>query len=474
MYNVYKSITLGGNSMLKKVLSLILALTMLLSLVACTSAPAESTAPATTDGEAESAGEEAAEEKEPVHLIFNLGAPHDEDPAAQQAMEDVMAQDKYSHVTWESVPYDVSYNETMPITIAGGQQIDILDASSGINRSLWAEEGLFYPLDEIAAEMGFDFEEHYGDYIYSVNSGDEINVIPITATTWGIAYNKKIFDDAGIEYPSAFEPMTWDEYDELALALTSGEGGDKIYGTLEVNWEMYWMSEAIIGLGGADKFFTEDGLSNIEDPLIAESMEGRYNRMFVDESAPTYADIQTSNTQVQAFLNGNYGMLPAGDWVMNWSMDLEQYPRDWDIGICPLPNDDAENVKTWGDIRGMAVGATSVDPALAFEIMVEYQARIKEISDRPRIENTVEAENVFAQAIAFWEEDSGITEEEFLAVFANPDIEIVAEKVLGPGSIEYNKIMNEEVGLYYVQEQDLETTISNIKTRADEYLSTLQ
>ncbi len=471
MYNKH-TITLGGNLMLKKVLSLILALSMLLTLAACGSAPAEESTPADTTGDASTA--DTAEEKEPIHLIFNLGAPHDEDPAAQQALEDVMAQEKYSHVTWESIPYDVTYTETMPISIAGGQQIDILDASSGINRSLWAEEGLFYPLDEIAAEQGFDFYEHYGDYIENVNPGDEINVIPITATTWGIAYNKQIFDNANIEYPSAFEPMTWEEYNELALALTSGEGGDKIYGALEVNWEMYWMSEAIITLGGADKFFTEDGLSNIEDPAIRASMEGKYNRMHVDQSIPTYSDIQTSNTQVQAFLNGNYGMLPAGDWVMNWSMDLEQYPRDWDIGICPLPNNDPENVKTWGDIRGMAVGATSADPALAFEIMVEYQARIKEISDRPRIENTVEAENVFSQAIAFWEEDSGITEEEFLAVFANPEIEIVAEKVLGPGSIEYNKIMNEEVGLYFVQEQDLDTTISNIKTRADEHLSTLQ
>ncbi len=465
--------------MLKKILCLAMVLSMATSVVACSEAPTTSSDD-TSEGTSSNANTEESEEsedteeKEPIHLIFNLGAPHDEDVAAPQALEDVMSQEKYSHVTYEVIPYDVTYTETLPITIAGGQQIDILDASSGINRSLWAEEGLFYPLDEIAAEQGFDFEEHYGENIYSVNAGDEINVIPITATTWGIAYNKKIFDDAGIPYPSAFEPMTWEEYNDLALALTSGEGGDKIYGTLEVNWEMYWQGEAIIGLGGADKFFTEDGMSNFDDPLIRQTLQNKYDRMFVDQSTPTYADIQTSNTQVQAFLNGNYAMLPAGDWVMNWSMDLEQYPRDWDIGICPLPNDDAENVKTWGDVRGMAVGATSADPALSFEIMTEYQARLKEISDRPRIENTVEAGNVFAQAIEFWEADSGITEEEFLAVFANPDIEIVAEKVLGDGSIEYNDIMKEEVGLYFVNEQDLDTTINNVVTRANEHLSTLE
>lgn len=44
--------------------------------------------------------------------------------------------------------------------------------------------------------------------------------IPMDLASWGLVYNKDIFDEAGEEYPSATEPMTWDEFIELAAKFT--------------------------------------------------------------------------------------------------------------------------------------------------------------------------------------------------------------------------------------------------------------
>ncbi len=46
----------------------------------------------------------------------------------------------------------------------------------------------------------------------------------------------------------------------------------------------------------------------------------------------------------------------------------------------------------------------------------------------------------------------------------------VSEKITGVKASQYETVMNEEVEKYFVQEQDLETTISNIKKRADELI----
>ena len=48
-------------------------------------------------------------------------------------------------------------------------------------------------------------------------------------------FNKDLFDKAGVPYPSA--DMTWDEYEELAKKMTSGEGSAKVYGTHNHTWQ---------------------------------------------------------------------------------------------------------------------------------------------------------------------------------------------------------------------------------------------
>ena len=59
--------------------------------------------------------------------------------------------------------------------------------------------------------------------------------------------------------------------------------------------------------------------------------------------------------------------------------------------------------------------------------------------------------------------DDGITTDQIKYVLANPDEIRVTEKIMGPA-----KVYMEEVEKYLVEAQDLETTIKNIKERADE------
>lgn len=68
-------------------------------------------------------------------------------------------------------------------------------------------------------------------------------------------------------------------------------------------------------------------------------------------------------------------------------------------------------------------------------------------------------------------EDDGITLESLLDVFTNEKTVFVGEKIMGPNNVAYEKVYMEEVEKYLVDEQDLKTTIENIKKRGDKAIS---
>lgn len=132
-----------------------------------------------------------------------------------------------------------------------------------------------------------------------------------------------------------------------------------------------------------------------------------------------------------------------------------------------MPCDSKEHT-TWGIVNGLAVTPTSADPKLAFEICMDLTrlcakyARSSEEANR-----TVEQNDLY---VGFGDSlvDDGITTDQIKYVLANPDEIRVTEKIMGHANVEYEKVYMEEVEKYLVEAQDLETTIKNIKERADE------
>lgn len=65
--------------------------------------------------------------------------------------------------------------------------------------------------------------------------GDVIYAAPTVTKTFVMAYNKDIFDEAKVAYPEA--GWTVEDFMEKAVALTSGEGVDKIFG-FDFGWSL--------------------------------------------------------------------------------------------------------------------------------------------------------------------------------------------------------------------------------------------
>lgn len=110
-----------------------------------------------------------------------------------------------------------NYAAVIATWIAGGTQVDVM----WTGQNMWAFP--FDPLDDLVRMEPNIGAVHptmlqFGEWL-----GKQI-VIPYGANTHTIAYNKGLFDRAGLAYPTA--DWTWDEAIAMAFALTRDTDGD--------------------------------------------------------------------------------------------------------------------------------------------------------------------------------------------------------------------------------------------------------
>ncbi|WP_054706997.1 extracellular solute-binding protein [Bacillus sp. JCM 19041] len=80
--------------------------------------------------------------------------------------------------------------------------------------------------DRVAASDVIDLDKIWesGTERYTIN--DRIYALPKDVGPFGYAFNKDLFDEAGVEYPNPDDPYDWNEYIEVATKLTLDVDGN--------------------------------------------------------------------------------------------------------------------------------------------------------------------------------------------------------------------------------------------------------
>lgn len=107
------------------------------------------------------------------------------------------------------------------VSLMAGDDIDILGRTP-IQLEEFYNAGVLAPLDELAANAGYDMEAVYNGA--AVKFDGQTYALPAERDIWLTYYNKKVFDDAGIPYPEA-DGWTWEKYVETAQQLTDAGKG---------------------------------------------------------------------------------------------------------------------------------------------------------------------------------------------------------------------------------------------------------
>ena len=138
------------------------------------------------------------------------------------------------NITWDNVFYNqgTDYFPQLQTALAGGDQPEIIMGNPGLYPDL-VEQGYVADLSDNEVIKSLNLPS--GD-LGDVSADGKIYGFPIDFKTWGVFYNKKIFNEVGIE-----EPKTYSElldacqkikdagYDPWAHAF-----GDAVFGDIEM------------------------------------------------------------------------------------------------------------------------------------------------------------------------------------------------------------------------------------------------
>ena len=154
---------------------------------------------------------------------------------------------------------------------------------------------------------------------------DKIYGIPALVDNLGLVYNKKLFDAAGLKYPTP--DWTWDDF-RNAARKPSGNGK---YGWAYVNdgtEDTVWRFLALLWQAGGDLLDPANKKAAFDSPAGLQAMQLLHDMSVTDKSV--YLD--TGDQQyLNLFNSGRIGMLWTGPW------DLGQINKDVSYGVQYLP-----------------------------------------------------------------------------------------------------------------------------------------
>lgn len=254
------------------------------------------------------------------------------------------------------------YAEKVAIMLAGGTEIDVFFLKELTMFAREYDKGNILALDNLIAKNNFDISV-YGDAVDQLKMDNKVCALPYRSDFWILIYNKAIFDNAGVPYPT--NDMTWPQYRETAKKLTSGEGNNKIWGTYIHTWSSLYRLP-----GQADLDAGED-IVNAPYSNFKRAFDLITGIQLVDKSAQDYATNKSLGSHYTGmFWSGTVGMFYMGTWNLGQNVTAEREGKhniDWGIAQCPQWPDKTDG--TLGLVTGAAINSKTKRPDLAFELL---------------------------------------------------------------------------------------------------------
>lgn len=232
-------------------------------------------------------------------------------------------------ITFETFPQQ-QYYEKIRMQLSGGEGYDLFTGQL----DNMVDTGIVAPLDQHIKDSGMDVSG-YGSMYDTYKYEGKVMSLPYRKSNWMLYYNKTLFDEKGVEYPS--DDMTWDDFRELAKKMTSGSGENKVYGAYLQQWPQTWYMSAV-----------QNGSSVIDKDLtpFKEALEVRLDLEKDGSIMPWSEQVTTGAHYNAAFQKGNIAMNMIGDWHVAQLRQGEKdgtVKFDWDVVPIPHPKGVAKN-----------------------------------------------------------------------------------------------------------------------------------
>ena len=342
-------------SKLQKIAALGLAGTMAMSLAACggaASSESTSSAAASADSTASASGSE--------NVTLNWALWDKDSTAYWAALADgYMA--SHPGVTIEMTDLgSTDYMTQLATQLAGANgELDVLSIKDIPGYSNLINLGMLEPL---SGKLTTDEAKFNGVLDQLTAEDGNYYAVPFRSDFWVVYYNKDIFDQNGIEYPT--NDMTMEQWDAKIREVKEKSG---VYGNIYHTWRSTTTLFGILDGKNTVIDGNYDFLKPYYEMVMAEQTDG---------VIPNYGEQKTANLHYSgAFENGQAAMVNMGSWFI---ATLQKYNAEAsangvqpvNFGIVKYPHPDgAPAGSTLGTVTSLAVNANSAKKEAALDFV---------------------------------------------------------------------------------------------------------
>ncbi|RRC94574.1 ABC transporter substrate-binding protein [Schaalia canis] len=277
-------------------------------------------------------------------------------PALTSAVEDFNAANDIT-VTLQAVP-DENYNSVVGSRLAGGTDIDIFAGSY----TLFDVPNVMVDLsgEDFTSRMpkaSIDSITFSDGKIYSYPS-------PTPGASFGVFYNKKVFEAAKITTPATLDELT------AAMKTLKDSGVAPLYLAGKDGWTLLQHRNAtnpLMNLSGDtigklnSNSIRWDAIPELKDQYTALAQWAENGYLNDNVLTATYEE------SLQNLVDGKAGMIINGTWVIGALADLNESAKDT-IGFFPLPSKDGKTMLGVSGADGLHIAKSSanIDAAKKF------------------------------------------------------------------------------------------------------------
>lgn len=390
---------------------------------------------------------------------------------------------------YELVYEKMSNADTMTIntTLSSGEDIDLMTQANAGDLRDRVDDGVYLGLKQFFEKDGMDYTEMMGESVEeTMNVNGDYYAVPYNNNINMVFFNKKMFDEAGVEYPQS--GWTWEEFRETAMKLTKGEGANKVYGAMiDVagtgggGGDNYWDLIARQKLGAFAYYNDDYTATQFEVPEFKESLDFFYNLAMVDKCIVPYEEFMalqyTNDTTAMAGLyNGKYAMWIAPVYGCLYLKETYgEIPEGTDIGMVNMPTVDGGESTTTCYTSTISIPANCDNPEAAWEALkyicferADLFAGIKAMNPGYLLKTDEEKKNFYN---IIFEEKPGLDYDMAMNAMASDRVLVSKDCTVSQGQTEITDLINEVMSLVFTGEMSVDEALEKLKKDGDDAIA---
>lgn len=338
----------------KKVMALVLASAMVFSMAAC-------------GGDSGSSGETKKEdsgdsgESDGGELSVSIWDTNQE-PGLKEILADFTEETgiktKLTVVKWDE------YWTMLEAGAQGGSLPDVFWMHSNESERYMSNDMLLDLTDKIAESDKIDPENYPEDIWGLYTYDDKYYAVPKDVDTIALWYNKTMFDEAGLAYPTA--DWTWDDVSEAAKKLTKDDGSQ--YGLAVRNDNNQAGYYNLVYDNGGYIINEDKTKSGWDDPKTIEAMKTLEG--WIKDGVMPSIETMSENGEDVLFQSGKVAMVLQGSWMVAAYRDNEYTAANCDLVELPKNAETGRRASVYNGL-GLAAAANGEHTEEAWKLL-EY------------------------------------------------------------------------------------------------------